>query len=235
MSGQSPIPATRDDWPPQELLEIDRLGVSLERIERARAARRAKQPPAFRAILEDAKVFSMCRVEPFEQRSWFGKILATLRLCWETDAFLALALYRMRMRLSYFRVPVLPTLLHKLSVALAQVSIGDPVVIEPGIYLPHGQIVIDGIVDIGANTVMAPWVGIGLEIGFLLGAKIGKGVYMGSGARVIGPVRIGSFSQIASCSVVIHDVPERTCVAGTPARVVGPARYKVSFPPLHEL
>ena len=47
------------------------------------------------------------------------------------------------------RSPVLPRLFHRLSMMLAPVSIGDPVGdAHPGVYIVHGQAVLDGIVEI---------------------------------------------------------------------------------------
>ncbi len=51
--------------------------------------------------------------------------------------------------------------------------------------------------------------------------KIGRGVLIGAGAKVLGNIRIGEFSRIAAGSVVLHDVPDCKTVAGVPARVVG--------------
>ena len=62
-------------------------------------------------------------------------------------------------------VPLLPRLAHRLAMAIAQVSIGDPVVIEPGIYIVHGQVVVDGLVEIQSGVVIAPLVTIGLRAG----------------------------------------------------------------------
>jgi len=53
--------------------------------------------------------------------------------------------------------------------------------------------------------------------------KIGNGVMIGAGAKVLGNIRIGERSRIAAGSVVLHDVPRCTTVAGVPARVVGEA------------
>lgn len=53
--------------------------------------------------------------------------------------------------------------------------------------------------------------------------KIGDGVLIGAGAKVLGNIRIGYCSRIAAGSVVLADVPENTTVAGVPARVVGEA------------
>ncbi|MDR5651797.1 serine O-acetyltransferase [Ruixingdingia sedimenti] len=53
--------------------------------------------------------------------------------------------------------------------------------------------------------------------------KIGNGVLIGAGAKVLGNIRVGECSRIAAGSVVLSDVPRCTTVAGVPARVVGEA------------
>ncbi|MDR9486326.1 MAG: serine O-acetyltransferase [Sediminimonas sp.] len=53
--------------------------------------------------------------------------------------------------------------------------------------------------------------------------KIGDGVLIGAGAKVLGNISIGCCSRIAAGSVVLHDVPEKSTVAGVPAKVVGEA------------
>jgi serine O-acetyltransferase len=52
--------------------------------------------------------------------------------------------------------------------------------------------------------------------------KIGNGVLIGAGAKVLGNIEIGHCTRIAAGSVVLHDAPCKT-VAGVPARVVGEA------------
>ena len=53
--------------------------------------------------------------------------------------------------------------------------------------------------------------------------KIEHGVLIGAGAKVLGNIRVGHCSRIAAGSVVLHDVPPKSTVAGVPARVVGEA------------
>ena len=53
--------------------------------------------------------------------------------------------------------------------------------------------------------------------------KIGNGVLIGAGAKVLGNIHVGYCSRIAAGSVVLHEVPPCTTVAGVPARVVGEA------------
>ncbi len=140
------------------------------------------------------------------------------RLCWVSDAFLAQVLYRAKASLQAHGVPLLPRIAHRLSMLIAQVSIGDPVVVHPGIYVIHGQIVVDGLVEIGSGTVIAPWVTIGLSAGNVQGATIEPGVHLGTGAKIIGPVRIGRAARVGANAVVLVDVDAEGTVVGVPAR-----------------
>ena len=53
--------------------------------------------------------------------------------------------------------------------------------------------------------------------------KIGDGVLIGAGAKVLGNIKVGHCSRIAAGSVVLHEVPPCTTVAGVPAKIVGEA------------
>ncbi len=53
--------------------------------------------------------------------------------------------------------------------------------------------------------------------------KIGDGVLIGAGAKVLGNIRVGCCSRIAAGSVVLSEVPPHCTVAGVPARIVGEA------------
>ncbi len=53
--------------------------------------------------------------------------------------------------------------------------------------------------------------------------KIGDGVLLGAGAKVLGNIDIGHCSRIAAGSVVLNAVPPCKTVAGVPAKIVGEA------------
>ena len=53
--------------------------------------------------------------------------------------------------------------------------------------------------------------------------KIGDGVLIGAGAKVLGNITVGQCSRIAAGSVVLQDVPPKKTVAGVPAKIVGEA------------
>jgi len=118
-------------------------------------------------------------------------------------------------------IPLLPRLAHRLAMALAQVCVGDPVVMHPGVYIAHGQVVADGLVEIHEGAILFPWVTIGLRAGDVRGATIERGASLGTGAKVIGGVRIGAGATVGANAVVVDDVAAGATVMGAPARVVG--------------
>ncbi len=50
---------------------------------------------------------------------------------------------------------------------------------------------------------------------------LGDDVVVGAGAKILGPLKIGSGSRIGSNAVVVKDVPEGATVVGVPARIAG--------------
>jgi len=53
--------------------------------------------------------------------------------------------------------------------------------------------------------------------------KIGDGVLIGAGAKVLGNITVGACSRVAAGSVVLQEVPPCKTVAGVPAKIVGEA------------
>ncbi|KAL8033002.1 hypothetical protein ABFX02_13G134700 [Erythranthe guttata] len=51
--------------------------------------------------------------------------------------------------------------------------------------------------------------------------KIGNGVVIGAGAKVLGNIRVGEYAKIGAGSVVLKEVPPRATAVGNPARLVG--------------
>ena len=51
--------------------------------------------------------------------------------------------------------------------------------------------------------------------------KIGNGVLISAGAKILGNIRVGEGAKVGAGSVVLEDVPPHTTVAGVPAKVVG--------------
>jgi serine O-acetyltransferase len=170
--------------------------------------------------MADARITAQHRGERNEFRSRLDALAQLVRLAWVSDAFLAQVAYRAKARLQALGVPLLPRLAHRLAMSLAQVSIGDPVVMHPGVYVVHGQIVIDGIVEIHSGAVLSPFVTIGLRAGDVRGPTIEQGVTIGTGAKVIGNVTVGGGATVGANAVVVDDTPPGVTVVGAPARPV---------------
>jgi serine O-acetyltransferase len=145
------------------------------------------------------------------------------------ESWLAVWLYRMKMRLLARRILLLPGLCDLAARAIFRVQIGDRVEIDRGLMITHGNVVIDGQTRIGRNCQINPWVTIGLsnskQLGFSVdGPTIGDYVHIGTGAKILGPITVGDYARIGANAVVVHDVPANATVVGAPARVVGAAR-----------
>ena len=57
--------------------------------------------------------------------------------------------------------------------------------------------------------------------------KVGRGVMIGAGAKILGNIKIGTGAIVGAGSVVLRDVPPHTTVVGVPARVVGNPRNEM--------
>ncbi len=107
-----------------------------------------------------------------------------------------------------------------------QADINPAVKIGRGIMLDHGTgLVIGETAVVGDNVSMLQNVTLGGtgKSDEDRHPKIGNGVMIGAGAKVLGNIRIGDCSRIGAGSVVLKEVPPRTTVAGVPARVIGEA------------
>lgn len=94
------------------------------------------------------------------------------------------------------------------------------------------------LIDHGTGVVVGETAVIGDDVSFLQGVtlggtgkeigdrhpKIGNGVMLGAGAKVLGNIRVGDCSKVGAGSVVLHEVPPHCTVVGVPARVVGTPR-----------
>ena len=183
-------------------------------------ARRGLHPGFRAAVSADAKITCASRGERSDLEPGLDTFLQAVRLAWESDAFLGQVLYRAKARLQALGVPVLPRLLHRAAMAISQISIGDPVIVHPGVYIVHGQIVVDGLVEIGSGAVISPWVTIGLRSGDVVGPTLEEGVTVGTGAKVLGRLTVGAGGRIGANAVVLQSVEAGETVVGSPARPV---------------
>jgi serine O-acetyltransferase len=184
--------------------------------------RQARHPGFREAVLADLAFARRQRGETGALTSRAAVAYQVLRLAFVTDAFGALVCYRLKAACQRRGIPVVPRIAHRVAMAWAQLSIGDPVVVQPGVMIPHGQIVIDGVTEVHAGARLRPFITIGLKDGVITGPTIGRGVSVGTGAKIIGPITVGANAKIGANAVVVADVPPGAVVGGVPARVLAP-------------
>lgn len=95
--------------------------------------------------------------------------------------------------------------------------------IGKGLVIDHGSgVVIGETAEIGDNCTLYQGVTLG-GTGKDTGKRhptLGNNVMVGSGAKVLGPFKVGDGAKIASNAVVLEEVPEKATAVGVPARVV---------------
>ena len=95
--------------------------------------------------------------------------------------------------------------------------------IGKGLFIDHGMgVVIGETAEIGDNCTLYQGVtlgGTGKDVG-KRHPTLGNNVMVGSGAKVLGPFKIGDNSKIASNAVVLDEIPPDSTAVGIPARVV---------------
>lgn len=91
------------------------------------------------------------------------------------------------------------------------------------VFIDHGMgVVIGETAEIGNNVTIYQCVTLG-GTGKDTGKRhptVGSNVLIGTGAKVLGPIRIGNNSKIGAGSVVLEDVPSYSTVVGVPAKVI---------------
>ncbi len=99
-----------------------------------------------------------------------------------------------------------------------------------GFFIDHGAAVVIGeTTEIGENCTIYQAVTLG-GTGKDTGKRhptLGDDVMIGAGAKVLGPVKIGSHSKVAAGAVVLSDIPDHATAVGVPARVVKIANERV--------
>ena len=98
--------------------------------------------------------------------------------------------------------------------------------------IDHGMgIVIGETAEIGDDCLIYHGVtlgGTGKDVG-KRHPTIGSNVLIATGAKVLGPFRVGDGARIAANAVVLSEIPENATAVGVPARVVRIAGEKVNY------
>ncbi len=136
----------------------------------------------------------------------------------------AIQTHRMAHRLWHMGRKDFAYYLQSRSSIIASVDIHPGALIGKGIMVDHGHDIVIGETSVVEDNVSimqgVTLGGTGKEAGDRH-PKIRYGVLLGAGAKILGNIEIGRCSRVAACSVVLHDVPPNTTVAGVPAKVVG--------------
>jgi serine O-acetyltransferase len=135
----------------------------------------------------------------------------------------ALLAHRVAHALHQAGVPVVPRALANLSRMVTNIEIHPAAKIGEALFIDHGTgVVIGETAEIGNNVTLYQGVTLG-GTGFARGKRhptVESDVVVGSGAKLLGAIRVGHRSKIGANSVVIHDVPPDSTVVGNPGHPV---------------
>jgi serine O-acetyltransferase len=135
----------------------------------------------------------------------------------------ALLAHRVAHALTDLGVPLAPRALAYASRSLTGIEIHPAAEIGDGLFIDHGTgVVIGETAELGDNVTLYQGVTLG-GTGFATGKRhptVEDNVTIGSGAKLLGPIRVGHGAKIGANAVVIHDVPPNSTVVGNPGHPV---------------
>jgi serine O-acetyltransferase len=151
---------------------------------------------------------------------------------WGAQGFWVMVVYRFG-RWRYDVRPVVArkffSLIYRILYKIAQIITGIELPCEVPVgrnfVIDHfGGIVISGYAQFGDNCRIRDGVVVGIRrVGEPRAPVIGNNVDIGSGAKLLGPIRIGDNVLVGANAVVLCDVPDNSVAVGVPA-VVKPRR-----------
>src|SRR6202165_3896201 len=167
----------------------------------------------FRAIKE--------QFETVFERDPAAKSWLEIALCY--PGFHAILLHRFSHLLYSLKVPLVPRVISQFSRFLTGIEIHPGATIGRRFFIDHGSgVVIGETTEIGDDVLLYQGVTLG-GTGHERGKRhptLGNSVVVGTGAKVLGNIRIGDNVKVGAGSVVVHPVPDNSTVVGIPGRVV---------------
>ena len=113
---------------------------------------------------------------------------------------------------------------------LTGIEIHPGATIGKGLFIDHGSgVVIGETTEIGDNCTLYQGVtlgGTGKDVG-KRHPTLGNNVMVGSGAKILGPFKIGDNCKVAANAVVLKEIPPNCTAVGIPAKVVKMGEQKV--------
>lgn len=159
----------------------------------------------------------------YKSKGHYGKDL------WLSPVIWAIAFYRLRNWVNVVNPPWLiriPLVIfcfvpNRFCEAFFAMGISPGASIGEGLYIGHiGGVIISQQAVIGKNCDISHRVTIGTSAMGREGAPVlGDNVYVGTGATLVGKIRIGSGAKIAANTLVIDDVPDGATIMGVPGRM----------------
>ncbi len=175
-------------------------------------------------------------MERYKTRGYRGKEL------WLNPAVWSIASYRLGNWLHvtrpsvFIRIPlkIVSFLANKFCEVFMEMCIDPQAKIGPGFYIGHiGGVHINPQAVLGSNCDLAHRVTIGASAMGRQGAPVlGDDVYIGTGATLVGKIKVGNGAKIAANTLVISNIPAGATVMGVPGRIIMRAPKPVEQPVL---
>ena len=167
----------------------------------------------FRAIRE--QIDTIFREDPA------ARSVIEIFLCY--PGFHAILAHRLAHKLYLLRVPLIPRVISQISRFFTHIEIHPGATIGRRFFIDHGSgVVIGETSEIGDDVLLYQGVTLG-GTGHEKGKRhptLGNRVVVGTGAKILGNIRIGDNVKVGAGSVVVHPVPDNSTVVGIPGRVV---------------
>lgn len=146
------------------------------------------------------------------------------------SGFHAIIIHKITHTLLEARIPLLPRLISQIGKAITGIEIHPGAKIGKGFFIDHGMgVVIGETTIIGNNVTLFQGVTLG-GTGKQRGKRhptLGNNVVVGTGAKILGNIKIGDNVNVGANAVVIRDVPPNSTVVGVPGRVAKKEGRKV--------
>ena len=133
-------------------------------------------------------------------------------------------------KLWIFKLYLMARIVSQFSRFLTGIEIHPAVKIGKNLFIDHGMgVVIGETSDIGDNVTIYHAVTLGGSSPSIDSERqrhekrhptIGDDVVIGSGAQIIGPIKVGKCARIAANAVVVKDVPDNATMVGIPAKAI---------------
>ena len=154
-------------------------------------------------------------LQDYDPQSAFKRVL----LCLTLNSIHAVALIRFQQWCASHRLPTF--FASKLLFYLFKIEISKHATIGAGLRLPHPMgIIIAPNSVIGEDCDLYADVRLVLAHGNKQGPRLGRHVFLGDGAKVVGAVTVGDDAVIGVSSVVTKDIPSQVVAVGVPAKII---------------